>query len=729
MKKSKRIISIMLCFLLAVSLFHVNTGEAQAAGAGNYILQVNKGTNVVTVYRKDGTPERAFVCSVGTATPLGTFYTPNKYRWHELDGPSYGQYCTRIVNGILFHSVWYYRNGDYASQSYVQYNKLGSTASHGCVRLTVADAKWIYDNCPLGTEVRIIYGSSANDPLGKPASIKVPNTGTGWDPTDPMAGNPYSSAMPSIDTSGASRTVSYGSNFNPLTGIVARDSLGNDISGNLAYAGKVNTKKLGDYKITYRVTDALGRNAYADVVYTVADTGKAKISGVKKTQTKEYKSTLKLKKNVKATTASGKNLTKQIKIKVIYPGSKKEKTYKKSTLKLTKLGIYKINYYVTHPDNKQVTKVTSTVKVRDTKKPKYSGIVSAKTVEYGSVLNLKSGVKAKLVSGKNMTSKVEVRVKAPNKEKFKKLSSSQYTNYRFTQTGIYTVRYTVKNPNNKKAVAVKEMTVTVVDTAAPVISGVTDQNAEIGTALNLRAGVTAALISGQDVTAGIRLNVTTPAGVSSEFTGTDYTFEQAGTYTVVYTVANPANSQAAVQAVKRITVTDNRTPVINIDANKLKTIEANAAYNVYEGVGAVLGQTAISGVTAQIIDASGQVLNIIDGAGMAVFAGPGTYTITYTVANPNNPAKLGTAQLTLTVTAPAPAADTAPQTAPASLEPEQEEVQPEPKEPQDETQPEPEQPRDEIQPESEQPEDENTVPAGSGTADEPPAGAEPEAEM
>ncbi len=328
-----------------------------------------------------------------------------------------------------------------------------------------------------------------------------------------------------------------------------------------------------------------------------------------------------------------------------------------------------------------------------------------------------------------MTSKVEVRVKAPNKEKFKKLSSSQYTNYRFTQTGIYTVRYTVKNPNNKKAVAVKEMTVTVVDTAAPVISGVTDQNAEIGTALNLRAGVTAALISGQDVTAGIRLNVTTPAGVSSEFTGTDYTFEQAGTYTVVYTVANPANSQAAVQAVKRITVTDNRTPVINIDANKLKTIEANAAYNVYEGVGAVLGQTAISGVTAQIIDASGQVLNIIDGAGMAVFAGPGTYTITYTVANPNNPAKLGTAQLTLTVTAPAPAADTAPQTAPASLEPEQEEVQPEPKEPQDETQPEPEQPRDEIQPESEQPEDENTVPAGSGTADESPAGAEPEAEM
>lgn len=684
MKKSKRIISLMLCFLLAASLFTVNTGEVQAAGAGNYILQVNKGTNVVTVYRKDGTAERAFICSVGTATPLGTFYTPNKYRWHELDGPSYGQYCTRIVNGILFHSVWYYRNGDYASQSYVQYNKLGSTASHGCVRLTVADAKWIYDNCPLGTEVRIIYGSSANDPLGKPASIKVPNTGTGWDPTDPMSGNPYSSAMPSIDTSGASRTVSYGSDFNPLTGIVARDSLGNDISGNLAYAGKVNTKKLGDYKITYRITDALGRTAYADVVYTVADTGKAKITGVKKNQTKEYKSTLKLKKNIKASTASGKNLTKQIKIKVIYPGSKKEKTYKKNTLKLTKLGTYKINYYVTHPDNKQVTKVTSTVKVRDTKKPKFSGISSQKTIEYGSVLNLKSGIRAKLVSGKNMTSKIEVRIKAPNKEKFKKLSSSQYKNYRFIQTGVYTVRYTVKNPNNKKAAAVKEMTVTVVDTAAPVISGVTDLSAEIGTALNLRAGVTAALVSGQDVTAGIRVTVTAPAGNSSEFTGTDYTFDQPGIYTVMYTAVNPANSQAAVQAIRRVTVTDNRIPVISIDANKLKAVETNVPYNVYEGVSALVGQTTVSGVTAQITNESGQVLNIVNGAGMAVFAAPGTYTITYTAANPNNPAKTGTAQFTLTVTSPVnPAGAPA---APVSVEPEAEgEVQPEPEQPEEET--------------------------------------------
>ena len=33
--------------------------------------------------------------------------------------------------------------------------KLGRRASHGCIRLTVEDAKWIYDNCPAGTTVII----------------------------------------------------------------------------------------------------------------------------------------------------------------------------------------------------------------------------------------------------------------------------------------------------------------------------------------------------------------------------------------------------------------------------------------------------------------------------------------------------------------------------------------------------------------------------------------------
>ena len=156
----------------------------------SYYIKVNRKKCTVTVYAKDGNkgyiiPVKRFACSVGlpsTPTPKGTFYTSNKYRWHTLMGPSYGQYCTRIVGGILFHSVAG-RNKTSYNLNAANYNKLGQPASHGCVRLCVRDAKWIYDNCKSGTKVTI-YDSSNPGPLGKPATIKIP-AGQTWDPTDP----------------------------------------------------------------------------------------------------------------------------------------------------------------------------------------------------------------------------------------------------------------------------------------------------------------------------------------------------------------------------------------------------------------------------------------------------------------------------------------------------------------------------------------------------------------
>ncbi len=559
MKKTKKSMIVLLAFcMMLLSAISMDRGEVKAAGA--YSIRINKATNVVTVYR-NGAPDRAFVCSTGSATPIGTFNTNQKLRWHVLDGPSYGQYCTRIVGSVLFHSVWYYANGDYNSQSYVQYNKLGTTASHGCVRLTVADAKWIYENCPLGTSVTVFWGSSANDPLGKPEAIKIPARygSRGWDPTDPMAGNPYSGLRPSISVSGAQTNVEYGSAFNPFAGIAAYDSLGNDITRRLTYSGSVNTKKLGSYQLNYNVVDALGRSASSSVTYNVVDSNEAVIKGVKKSVKKEYNSTLNLRKNVKAYTADKKSLTSKIKIKVIYPKSKKEKLYKKSTIKLKKLGTYKFNYYVTNPHNGLVTKATMKVTVKDTKKPKLTGVVGKKTVEYNSTLNLKSKVKAKLVSGKNMTSKVVVKIKAPNYKRFVKLSEKKYKKYKFTKIGTYQVEYSVANPYNKKAVAKKTMVITVRDTKAPKISGVLDaRNVKQNDVLNLRTGVTAKLLSGQNITANILVKVKVPgSNVFVNLTADQcqkYSFAKVGTYTVEYSVANPINPNAVTKKIMTVTV-------------------------------------------------------------------------------------------------------------------------------------------------------------------------------
>lgn len=161
--------------------------ESIIGAKSKYEIFVNKVTNVVTIYNVDGgvyVPVKRFVCSNGGGnTPEGNFYTPNKYRWHELMGPCYGQWDTRITGGVLFHSVYYNSYNNNNTLNVAAYNKLGTTCSHGCVRLRAGDAKWIYDNCPLRTRV-CIYSSTGFEPFTKPKADVLPAWHT-WDPTDP----------------------------------------------------------------------------------------------------------------------------------------------------------------------------------------------------------------------------------------------------------------------------------------------------------------------------------------------------------------------------------------------------------------------------------------------------------------------------------------------------------------------------------------------------------------
>lgn len=164
-----------------------------------YYVKVNVYANVVNVYTKDASgnytvPVKAMICSTGKATPNSGQYKLNgtKHRWHTLFGNLYGQYTTAIFGDILFHSVPYARNGDPSSLMYGYYDKLGTRASAGCIRLTVQDAIWIYNNISTGTIVEF-YSSSNPGPLGKPSAQKISGNITcrGWDPTDPLPANPW----------------------------------------------------------------------------------------------------------------------------------------------------------------------------------------------------------------------------------------------------------------------------------------------------------------------------------------------------------------------------------------------------------------------------------------------------------------------------------------------------------------------------------------------------------
>ena len=164
-----------------------------------YYIEVIRNQNVVIVYGLDSNNQytkivKVFICSVGkasTPTPTGTFKTSDKASWGWLVGNLYGQYYTRITGSILFHSVPYTKKAKNTLE-WDEYNKLGTAASKGCVRMTVRDVKWIYDNCPRGTTVKIYDGnlpSGVSKPTVQKISADSPNKG--WDPTDPDKNNPW----------------------------------------------------------------------------------------------------------------------------------------------------------------------------------------------------------------------------------------------------------------------------------------------------------------------------------------------------------------------------------------------------------------------------------------------------------------------------------------------------------------------------------------------------------
>ena len=177
-----------------------NSSQVPSGYSTSYYIKVNYGANVVTIYTKgaDGsyTPIKAMVCSTGRATPKSGTYSlkSTKHRWGALFGGVWGQYTTQIVGNILFHSVPYL-SANSGNLEYWEYDKLGTTASAGCVRLRVCDAKWIYECMPAGTPVEF-YSDSNPGPLGKPGAQKISGNEAcrGWDPTDPSANNPWKNA-------------------------------------------------------------------------------------------------------------------------------------------------------------------------------------------------------------------------------------------------------------------------------------------------------------------------------------------------------------------------------------------------------------------------------------------------------------------------------------------------------------------------------------------------------
>lgn len=263
-----------------------------------YQIKLNRLENCVTVYGMDqegsySIPVKAMICSTGKATPVGSFSISERYEWKKLNGNVWGQYATRIKGHILFHSVpFQQKEKDSLIADY--YNKLGEKASAGCIRLTTADAKWIYDNCPEKTNVVIYEEEGIPGPLGKPDAMKVPDDCV-WDPTDPDPKNPYNQNP--IEIKARDRIeLERGEEFLPGSFVQAADNLGNDLTDRITMKEPFDSTKTGSYEISCEVMDFRGNKQEFQVMAEVLDTKKPEFRGI----------------NTPVLIAPGEKLTKQL---------------------------------------------------------------------------------------------------------------------------------------------------------------------------------------------------------------------------------------------------------------------------------------------------------------------------------------------------------------------------------------------------------------------------------
>lgn len=132
---------------LKAQIYNSNTG---------WLILVDTSANRVGVYRgyvNNWNEVKYWPCTSGamsTPTVKGAFTVQGR-------GTSFGSgytcwYYTQFYGNYLFHSVLYKQG----SKSTIIDGRLGINASHGCVRLSIENANWIYDTIPSGTKV-IVY--------------------------------------------------------------------------------------------------------------------------------------------------------------------------------------------------------------------------------------------------------------------------------------------------------------------------------------------------------------------------------------------------------------------------------------------------------------------------------------------------------------------------------------------------------------------------------------------
>lgn len=141
--------------ITSISPNNINTLNVESTTT--YLINVNLSNQKTYVYKgksNNWSLVKTFPCSTGIygeETPSGSFIIGEKGEWFFSEKYDQGgKYWTQITGNILFHSLPFSKD----KNTIVDYT-INKPSSHGCIRLSVDDAKWIYDYIPKDSKVII----------------------------------------------------------------------------------------------------------------------------------------------------------------------------------------------------------------------------------------------------------------------------------------------------------------------------------------------------------------------------------------------------------------------------------------------------------------------------------------------------------------------------------------------------------------------------------------------
>ncbi|AOH56162.1 hypothetical protein ABE28_017500 [Peribacillus muralis] len=323
------------------------------------------------------------------------------------------------LTGQTHDSVYWFKAGDkVATTASVKIRERASTSSgHATVpkdSKLIITGDFVYEESaankfvwfPVQTENKKIKGYISSAYISNKPSTPVVDTNA------PVISGATNAAVP------------YNSSFDAKSNVKAKDDKDGDVTSAIRVEGKVDTKKVGTYNLTYTVADKARNVAKVIRKVSVYDKVKPVISGAG-SKTIRLNASFDPKSNVSAKDNADGSLTSKLKVS--------------GTVNTKKKGSYTLKYTVT--DSSKNTATVSRKITIDSTKPVISGATN-KTIAYNSAFNPKSGVTAKDNLDGNVTNKIKTTGTVNTKKK-----------------GSYTLTYTVADKSQNKAVTKRIITV------------------------------------------------------------------------------------------------------------------------------------------------------------------------------------------------------------------------------------------------------------------------------